>query len=256
MSRRGHYVLIQEPRKDAVYVSCRSVDQCLTVVDEEIHNTAKGTRVTMLRSTGGDILEPLALWKVERRGKARRYRVNKSEELTYGDQRKVKGMHAFWRSRVDLGDVKLGFVVPPHFSTWSELEEEKAKVTTERLFERVRKEDFPERPSRKGAVFVCSDMTGFCKAETKYDRKWHRFFEVVVTGTVFYTDAVLFSFGHHAMEDCLHFRHTGDSAREDNERAEEYAQEYWRGEPTWMEESRLPELVVQGEVVVVGMVKP
>lgn len=74
--RRGHYVLIQEPRKDAVYVSCRNVDQCLTVVDEEIHNTPKGTRVTMLRSTGGSVLEPLALWQVERKGKARRYRVN------------------------------------------------------------------------------------------------------------------------------------------------------------------------------------
>lgn len=72
----SHYVLVQKPRRKSYYVICEDVDQCLVVVDKEKAITPVGTRITMLRETGTNILEPLSLWRVEKRGEARRYQIN------------------------------------------------------------------------------------------------------------------------------------------------------------------------------------
>lgn len=71
----GHYVLIQEPRREGAYVRCRDVDQCLLVVDDELKTNLPGTRVTMFRKKPRQTAELLAMWRIERGG-ARRYRVN------------------------------------------------------------------------------------------------------------------------------------------------------------------------------------
>jgi hypothetical protein len=243
----SHYVLVQEPRRKSFYVICGDVDECLIVVDKETSTAPVGTRVTMLRSTGGDVLDVLSAWRVEKRGQARRYRVNSSLGLKFGDQRKVKAMHAFWRSRASRGDVKPGFIVPPHFSTWKELEDEakkdkfaKTKCLAERLYEKVRRDEFPKRPSRKGAVFVCPTRAGFCTPRGKYDFKYHRYFEVLVTGTIFYADGVMFSRGYNELQK---FPNSTWATKD--------AQGYWRGEHSF-EMEQIPELVVHGEVVVIG----
>ncbi len=72
----SHLVLIQKPRKKGVYVRCNDVDECLIVVDKETKRTPVGTRVTMLQETESGLMEPLAFWRVEKRGKARRYAAN------------------------------------------------------------------------------------------------------------------------------------------------------------------------------------
>lgn len=242
----AYFVLIQEPRQKAFYVMCDDVDDCLTVVEDETKRTPVGTRVTMLRETRSDIMKPLAIWRVEKRGQARRYRVN-PYDLKFGDQRKVSALHAYWRSRAERGDIKPGFVVPPHFSTWKELQDEakkdkwaKTKYLTERLYEKVRRDEFPKRPSRKGAVFVCPTRAGFCTPKGKYDLKYHRYFEVLVTGTIFYADGVLFSRGYNELEKFP-----------DSTWVIKDAQDYWRGEHSY-EMEQIPELVVHGEVVVIG----
>lgn len=71
-----HYVLVQEPRREGVYVQCRDIDQCLRVVDGELGMTLPVTRVTMFRKAPRQRVELLAMWKVEREG-VRRYSVNK-----------------------------------------------------------------------------------------------------------------------------------------------------------------------------------
>lgn len=80
----SHLVLVQEPRQKAFYVVCDDLDDCLTVVEDETANTPIGTRVTVLRDTGSDIMEPLAMWRVEKRGQARRYTVNPVLLRDYG----------------------------------------------------------------------------------------------------------------------------------------------------------------------------
>lgn len=75
----SHLVLVQEPRRKAFYVLCDDVDECLAVVDVETRSTPVGTRVTMLRETEGDVMEPLAMWRVEKRGQARRYKINPAQ---------------------------------------------------------------------------------------------------------------------------------------------------------------------------------
>jgi hypothetical protein len=72
-----HYVLIQEPRREGVYVQCKDVDQCLHVVDDELKMNLPGTRVTMFRKAPRQTAELLAMWYVEREG-PRRYTVNET----------------------------------------------------------------------------------------------------------------------------------------------------------------------------------
>jgi hypothetical protein len=80
----SHYVLVQEPRRKSFYVICGDVDECLIVVDKETSTAPVGTRVTMLRSTGGDVLDVLSAWRVEKRGQARRYNINPVLLRDYG----------------------------------------------------------------------------------------------------------------------------------------------------------------------------
>lgn len=80
----SHYVLVQAPRKKSFYVICNDVDECLSVVEKETGTAPVGTRVTMLRSTGGGVLDVLSAWRVEKRGQARRYAIN-SSKISEGD---------------------------------------------------------------------------------------------------------------------------------------------------------------------------
>jgi hypothetical protein len=73
-----HYVLIQEPRREGVYVQCKDIDQCLVVVDDELKTNLPGTRVTMFRKAPRQNAELLAMWRLDPGG-PRRYRVNAEE---------------------------------------------------------------------------------------------------------------------------------------------------------------------------------
>jgi len=74
----GHYVLVQEPRREGVYVRCKDVDQCLNVVAKEAKMTLPGTRLTLFRKQPRQTAELLAIWRVEPDG-VRRYRVNEED---------------------------------------------------------------------------------------------------------------------------------------------------------------------------------
>lgn len=74
-----HYVLVQEPRRKAVYIACRNVDQCLRVVEEELKTNLSGTRITMIRKDPRQRAELMAMWRIESGG-PRRYRVNRLED--------------------------------------------------------------------------------------------------------------------------------------------------------------------------------
>jgi hypothetical protein len=73
-----HYVLIQEPRREGVYVQCKDIDQCLHVVDDELKMNLTGTRITMFRKEPRQTAELLAMWYIEREG-PRRYAPNPEE---------------------------------------------------------------------------------------------------------------------------------------------------------------------------------
>jgi hypothetical protein len=97
-----HYVLIQEPRREGVYVQCRDIDQCLLVVDDELKTNMAGTRVTMFRKDPRQTAELLAMWRVERGG-PRRYRVNEEDAEAI-----VSGMPSDAEYRANAARVTLG----------------------------------------------------------------------------------------------------------------------------------------------------
>lgn len=72
----GLYVLIQEPRREGVYVRCRDADQCLRVVERELKENMVGTRITMFRKKLNRQPELLAVWHIEKNG-AKRYAVER-----------------------------------------------------------------------------------------------------------------------------------------------------------------------------------
>lgn len=80
----AHYVLIQEPRREGIYVQCKDIDQCLHVVDDELKMNLTGTRITMFRKEPRQHAELLAMWYIEREG-PRRYRVNDALRSVFGD---------------------------------------------------------------------------------------------------------------------------------------------------------------------------
>jgi len=73
-----HYVLIQAPRREGVYVRCGDVDQCLEVVEGELGVQAAGTRITMFRKKPRRSAELLGIWRIEPSG-PRRYKINDAE---------------------------------------------------------------------------------------------------------------------------------------------------------------------------------
>lgn len=75
----GHYVLIQEPRRDGVYVRCKDAVQCLDVVERELSSNMLGTRVTMFRKRPRQHAELIGLWRIEKGG-PRRYHVNPEQD--------------------------------------------------------------------------------------------------------------------------------------------------------------------------------
>jgi hypothetical protein len=70
-----HLVLIERPRERAVYVECKDIDDCLTVVEREAPDAPAGTRLTLIRKAPRMQGEPVMMWKVQY-GQIRRYRVN------------------------------------------------------------------------------------------------------------------------------------------------------------------------------------
>lgn len=72
----GHYVLIQEPRREGIYVRCRDLDQCLRVVERELSTNLPGTRITMFQKSPRQQAKLLAMWRIEKSG-AKRYKINR-----------------------------------------------------------------------------------------------------------------------------------------------------------------------------------
>lgn len=138
----------------------------------------------------------------------------------------------YWSARGDASQIKPGFKVP----------KTKPRVTpVEAIFEQVRKEHYPDRPSRLTAIYVCPELGGFCKPGSK---DWDTMqptsiFEVRVQGETFLANAELFS-----------------KAREnehDPEYVEDIAKSYWnpKGIPRFF-----PEVLVEGTVTVTRRIYP
>jgi len=107
----------------------------------------------------------------------------------------------------------------------------------EAIFEEVRLEKFPNRPSRLGAKFVCLHKKGFCQKPT--GSFFHSVHEVRVKGKVFIADMEYFT------EVVMR---TGGKVTEENERlVRSFAEDYWSGNIIMS-----PEVIVQGDVTVLG----
>lgn len=126
----------------------------------------------------------------------------------------------YYASRTPLqpGDVIRPFEVRGH---QSELEN---------IFERVRREEFPDRPPREGSVFLCPEPDGFCSGRMSRPHVYE--VEVRRPRKLFQTNAELFT------------KAGGDHSPE---YIEDIARDYWEGQRAPF----FPEVLVQGGKVVV-----
>lgn len=104
----------------------------------------------------------------------------------------------------------------------------------EEVWEAVREAEFPHRPSRLGAVFVCRKRVGFCDPHS-----WPggQVYEVEVRGRVFVANSECFTEAREA------------ASRGDWERVESWGRQYWAARGSVMD--ILEEVVVDGRVTVI-----
>lgn len=110
--------------------------------------------------------------------------------------------------------------------------ENEAHRRIEEIFERVRREEFPNRPSRIGAKFVCPSLKGFCRADG-----YKKVYQVKVSGKAFQTNAEYYT-------EAFYSARGGAS----DERLASWARSYWKGGRAPF----FPEVIVQGTVTIIG----
>lgn len=125
----------------------------------------------------------------------------------------------YWSARENT-PVPVGFVVPKAVPRDNRVEQ---------IFEYVRKRDFPHRPSRLNAVYVCPSLVGFC------DPKHNNVYEVDIDGKTFLTDGEYFTSA------------IFDARLNHLDRLEGWATSYWKGRVMFA-----PEIIVHGKVTVIG----
>jgi len=131
-------------------------------------------------------------------------------------QKRGAGKTYYWAPS-SPGPVSPGFRVPPSYKSMSDpkIQQDRTLAQVERVFEEVRQRDFPGRPSRIGAVFVCPALEGFC-------RTGKRVYEVEVQGKTFQTDAEMFT-------EARINAWRGDP----DEYTASWAKSYWEGGTSW-----------------------
>jgi len=144
------------------------------------------------------------------------------------ETRETRGKY-YWRSNRS-SPVKAGFLVPP--LRWEKIKSQGSpfRVKGEIFMEKIRQEDFPNKPSRIGSIFVCPSLSGFCAKQPGKP-----VYEVEVKGKTFLTDGGAFS-------DAI-------ASIDPDERIAQ-ARNYWRG----VSKPYLPEVLVQGTVRVIRRV--
>jgi len=150
--------------------------------------------------------------------------------------KKANGKY-YWSPR-DQGLVKPGFRVPPARLPLHPTRPEHKRV--EAIFEKVRREQFPNRPSRIGAKFVCPSLKGWCKPKVVGTGSGSGIYEVSVSGKVFETDSEYYTEAAFAA-----------GSRADDETLSSWAESYWEGRSG---APFFPEVVVQGTVTVIRSV--
>jgi hypothetical protein len=141
----------------------------------------------------------------------------------------------YWSAR-EATPVEPGFVVP-HARTADAVRHK----DVERIFEQVRKQVAPGKPSRIGAIYVCPSMKGFCRLKNNWIAPGG-IYEVKAQGKTFLTNASLYT------EAIL-----GWERRHDERDVEIWAKSYWE----WtgkVPDHDFAEVIVQGNVVVVRRV--
>lgn len=137
----------------------------------------------------------------------------------------------YWTASGDASQIKPGFKVPPA---------PPRQTPVEKIFERVRREEYPDRPSRLGAIYVCPSLKGFCQPgqEDWETGQPEYIFEVRVQGKTFTTDGEAFT----------EARMSGNA-----EIVESWANTYWSstGMPPFF-----PEVLVDGTVTVIRRIQP
>jgi len=161
------------------------------------------------------------------------------QEHLRGDLLPLLGVTAakkyYWAAR-DPRPVEPGFVVPP--ARTAEMERHKE---LELIFERVRKQVAPGKPSRIGAIYVCPSLEGFCRRDHNWSAEGG-VYEVAVQGKTFLTNASYYT------EAIFNWERQQDVAS-----AERWAKQYWE----W--KGKVPklffaEVIVQGKVTVLRRV--
>lgn len=137
----------------------------------------------------------------------------------------------FWAAKER--PVPPGFVIPPFFRSLGEVPAG-PNVLVEKIFERIRQQEFPHRPSRIGAIFLCDSPVGFCKQ--KPGKFIHR---VEAQGKAFKTNAECYTEAFWTA-----YRHP-----EQISTIESWAREYWGGKS---HAPFFPEIVLQGTAQVKG----
>jgi len=116
----------------------------------------------------------------------------------------VSNKRFFWVPKLGGKDFKPGDIVPKFTGIMESFD-------VEEVFEEIREDEFPDRPSRLNNNFVYPTIEG---ALADFE---DRFYEVEATGKVFYTDLTLWSEG----ED-IYYGH-------DEEATSNVIREYWKG---------------------------
>jgi len=131
-----------------------------------------------------------------------------------------KAQKRYYWSPSEPGFIPIGYRVPPARITLPSNPETKK---LEEIFEEVRKRNFPDRPSRIGARFVCPVLAGFCNPQ----KPGKRVYEVAVFGKRFETDAEFYT---EARIDLFH--------GQGEERIASWARNYWKGKRGFKERLR------------------
>ena len=141
----------------------------------------------------------------------------------------------YWAAR-DKHPVEPGFVIPRARTAEAERHKD-----LELIFERVRKQVAPGKPSRIGAVYVCPSLKGFCSLRSNWGAPGG-VYAVAVQGQTFLTNA------SHYTEAIINWERRQDMAI-----AESWARSYWE----WtgkVSDYDFAEVIVQGTVTVIRRV--
>jgi hypothetical protein len=153
-----------------------------------------------------------------------------AEDLEH-ENKQAKDQIFYWTAHSDR-DVPIGFKIPH-----SNIIPHHAEI--EKTFEKVRKKDFPDRPSRLNAIFLCPNLSGFCRPNASLHGG--DIFKVKANGKYFIANGEFFT------EAVFHPTDTVD-----------YAIAYWTSPGWWYDsedtEYSYNEVVLQGEAEVVEKV--